>query len=108
MDIFSWPVQTKPSGTNNFRTVSTQFGDGYSQDAGDGINNKWQNWQVTIDLPNPDMVAVKDFLDRQQGFRKFVWTPPYGKAGYYICKSYTETPHLDNQNIITATFEQRF
>ncbi len=108
MEEFIWPVQTKPSGQHNFATRKTPFNDGYVQRAGNGINNHKQSWSVTIDLPNPEMQLALDFLTRHAGYKRFNWKPPYGQMRMYVCETFVESPHLDNQNVITATFEQEF
>lgn len=108
METFAWPVDTKPTGTNNFRTRDVKFGDGYEQSTGNGINNKWQSWSVSIDREPAEMAAVMAFLDRHEGYKKFLWTPPGRTEGRFKCRSYQEVPHLADQVIITATFEQTF
>lgn len=108
METFNWPVQTKPTGTINFRTKAIAFNDGYEQRSGDGINQKHESWAITVDNEPAVTSAVSAFLDRHGGYKKFLWTPPYGAQGYYVARAYQKVPHLDNQVIITATFEQTF
>ncbi len=108
MEEFTWPVQTKPTGTHMFSIRKTEFNDGYVQSAGNGINNHRQSWAITIDLPNPEMEQALDFLIRHAGYKRFIWKPPYRPAGTYVCETLAEQPHLDNQNVLTVTFEERF
>lgn len=108
METFDFPVETKPTGTVNFRTRSIGFGDGYEQRVGDGLHNKVQSWNITIDSSFEETQLVIDFLDRHKGYVKFQWTPPGGIPGYYICPSYTQVPHVASQRKIQATFREDF
>lgn len=106
--IFTWPSTGSPSGTATFRVRTAQFGDGYSQSVGDGINNKTQSWPLTFTGSKAKMQAIVDFLDERAGWQAFFWTPPLGVQGYYTCTSYSPSPVGGPVYTVTATFQQVF
>lgn len=108
METFEFAVETKPTGTVNFRTRSIGFADGYSQRVGDGLNTKVQSWNVVIDSTYAVTQQVIDFFDRHAGYKRFQWTPPGGSPGYFICPGYSQVPHVASQRRVQATFQEDF
>lgn len=108
-ETFNYPVETKPTGTTTHRVKSSQFGDGYIQKAGIGLNGKSTSWSVTVDNDQSVVIAVRAFIDKHHGYLSFLWTPPsYSTPLLFTCAGYTENPHLGNQSRLTAIFEQVF
>lgn len=105
---FTWRATGQPSGTASFRRLTAQFGDGYRQVAGDGINNKVQSWPLTFSGDKKDMAALAAFLDRHAGIRSFLWTPPMGEEGFYEAPAYTLNPVGGDVYSVSATFQQVF
>lgn len=66
--------QSKPS--HNFRLRSAQFGDGYSQDAADGINSTVDEWTITV--PNLTTTQADSLvaLLKSAANSRLTWTPP--------------------------------
>ncbi len=63
--------------TVKFTTIAAQFGDGYMQRAGDGINKKQENWIITYDNLNQtqrDILWV--FIEQVQMSDVVEWTAP--------------------------------
>lgn len=94
-EVFNFEVQAAPTGTASFSVITAQFGDGYSQAAADGINNKKQSWSVRIRgtdgascVPTADMLAAEAFLDEHAGWKSFEWTTPRGYTGLFRCDNY--------------------
>lgn len=107
--VFTFAVETKPTGTTQHQTKEAKFGDSYAQYAGVGIGGKITNWQISVDNDSPYIELVKEFIDEHHGFESFLWTPPSSRTqGRYICRSYSENPHVASQNRLMATFEQVF
>ncbi|UOL48378.1 tail protein [Pseudomonas phage Almagne] len=107
--VFNFQVETKPTGTTNLKTKQISFGDNYVQRAGDGLNGKSTNWNVVVDNDYAYVLAVRTFLDDHRGYMSFLWTPPnYPGPLRFICKTYTENPHVASQSKLNATFEQVF
>ncbi|MBN3471300.1 phage tail protein [Pseudomonas savastanoi pv. phaseolicola] len=90
-ETFDFDVQVGASGDVKQRTWSNDFGDGYTQAGGVGINTKSQAWEVTVIGrygAGQKVQQVQDFLDRQEGYKSFLWTPPGGAQGRYRANSY--------------------
>lgn len=100
--------QTGSSGSTAYRVLETQFGDGYSQALGDGINTKTDTWNVKVWGIEAYVQPIKDFLDDHKGATSFFWTPPLGVQGYYRCKSVNMVPDVASQFTLTFTLEQKF
>ncbi|WP_341767799.1 phage tail protein [Achromobacter spanius] len=105
---FTWKATGQPSGTVTFRRLTAQFGDGYRQVAGDGINNKVLSWPLTFAGTKRDMEAVAAFLDRHAGIASFLWTPPMGTEGYYEAPTYNINPLGGDVYSVSTTFQQVF
>jgi phage-related protein len=103
-----------PTGSGTFNTRKAQFGDGYKQIVGDGINTEWQSWPLSWLCTWTQAVALMAWIRAHPYQVSFFWTPPLGVQGYYRIVSYTAVAnggnvakHLDTYTI-TATFEQDF
>lgn len=107
-DTFNWIPVSQSSGTITFRTLKAQFGDGYAQEAADGINNKTNSWPLQFAGTKADMQAIVDFFDAHAGYQAFYWTPPLGVQGLYKVKSYSPSPVGGPVYTVGATFEQAF
>lgn len=109
MDKFIWRVTTDTSGGGDFKVSSTEFGDGYTQDAALGLNNERQEWNVTYFSPHmSDIDAVLAFVRARRGATPFLWTPPRGVEGTYLANSYRISDHGGARQSITMTFKQVF
>ena len=61
----------------SYKTLSAGYGDGYSQRANDGINNKVETWTVKyVPLLQADRNTVMTVFDTVQGVDYVTWTPP--------------------------------
>lgn len=105
---FTWRPTGQPAGTVTFRRLSAQFGDGYRQVAGDGLNTKGQSWPLQFSGSKEQMGAILAFFDRHAGIRAFLWTPPLGEEGLYEVTSYSPTPMGGPAYTLSATFQQTF
>ncbi|VVE28143.1 phage tail protein [Pandoraea pneumonica] len=106
LETFTWPVRPDVQGQVTFRTLTAQFGDGYSQQADDGINVEKQSWPVTLVGTTAELEPVKDFLRRHRGVTRFYWTPPdHSKGIYKVTGGYGYVAHGAGNCTITATFE---
>lgn len=107
-ETFRWRPVGQPAGAVTFRRLIAQFGDGYRQVAGDGINNRVQVWPVQFAGTRDQMQEIADFLDRHAGVRSFLWTPPMGVEGYYEVAEYSPTSMSGPAYTVSATFQQVF
>lgn len=107
-EVFNWCVRTDVVGTTDFLTKEARFGDGYRQTSADGLNNETQQWPVSI-VGRADKVRLaRDFLRAHRGAVSFLWTPPLGEQGLYLCKTYNLQAHGGGVYTLSATFEQTF
>lgn len=108
MDTFTWKPIGTPTGTSTFAVKKAQFGDGYSQEAADGINNESQSWPLQFAGSKAEMLALVAFLRAHAGYIGFYWTPPLGVQGIYKAPSFSPTPQGGDVYTVSATFEQKF
>jgi phage-related protein len=108
VQVFTWVPDNGATGEVQYRTRMVQFGDGYAQTVGDGINNKIQSWPLLFTKNKSDSEAIMEFLDSHQGFKAFQWTPPLGTVSLFKAVQVTNTPLGGGMYRITVTFEQAF
>jgi len=109
MAAFTWVPSYGTQANNKPRVLETQFGDGYAQRAGDGINSNPQTWAITfIDIPPADADAIDTFLGTQAGVTPFDWTTPKGDALRFTCSDWHRTYDSYGGHGVTATFVQDF
>ena len=51
---------------------------------------------------------VRDFIDRHEGYKAFIWTPPGGVQGRYRCKGYKSKPLGAGLWTLSFTFKQTY
>lgn len=107
-EIFTWSPTVDPQGSVRYRILAVQFGDGYKQTMGDGIHNRIQTWPLTFVGKGSYIKEVLSFLDKHQGCKAFLWTPPLGEEGYYTSTGTNITAHGADNFTLTVTFEQVF
>ncbi|MEF9671946.1 phage tail protein [Pseudomonas sp. PCH446] len=94
-ETFSYSVQLGSDGEISQRTWENEFGDGYTQAGGIGINTKSQTWNLShtgLLVPGDELFDLRAFLDRHEGYKSFFWTPPGGEQGRYRANGYTSRP----------------
>ena len=83
IETFIWPDdEADVDGT--LRTRTSQFGDGYAQESGDGLNGESQSWSLTFGGLPDEVGPILDFIRRHKGYRSFLWTRP---AASWACKA---------------------
>ncbi|VFR79537.1 Phage minor tail protein [plant metagenome] len=107
-ETFTWKAVDTPQGTITFRRLAAQFGDGYRQVAGDGLNGRVQSWPLQFVGDEAEMSSLTGFLNRHAGLRSFFWTPPLGEQGYYEVAGYSASPLGGSLYLVNATFQQVF
>lgn len=108
-ETFTWCPQNETEGRSEFRVLSTQFGDGYRQEVGDGINNEERSWPLLFAGYERDIKPVRDFLRRHAGFKPFLWIPPMEtEHGLFVAREFSLKPMCGKFYTLTATFEERF
>lgn len=64
------------SGSHQFNTLGSQFGDGYVQSISVGINNRKGIWPWVKTAKKPVIVDIKNFLDDHKAVGSFLWDSP--------------------------------
>lgn len=103
--------KSSPGQEVTFRTNKATFGDGYEQASGDGIHGQKDKWTLVWEnADKDDMDTVVSFLEGQQGYLPFFWTPPRGNTGTVLwkCESYTRSGLNTLSDTINAVFERWF
>lgn len=82
------PDLANSSQTNNFKVLTSKFGDGYEQNVSVGINNKFGVWQFAKTGNEALIREIKAFFDDHKGADSFLWDDPMEgevrvKAGEY-------------------------
>ena len=104
-ETFTWRVETASSGETTFNVSSAKFGDGYSQEVPQGINNIMRSWNITVSGYEAQIAPIIAFLEAHAGATRFLWKPPMRPLGYYTCKRFRETPNGGGHFTLTAEFE---
>lgn len=112
IETFSFDVEAEIDGDISQRTWENDLGDGYVQSGGTGINTKSQSWSAShtgMLEAGEEVLSIRDFLDRHEGYKTFFWTPPGGVQGRYRAKGY-KLRTRGNSKLVTIswTFDQRF
>lgn len=96
------------SGSSKFRILESNFGDGYKQRAGDGINTEED--KVNLSWNNLEVSEINDmitFIKGQAGYIAFNYTlPGDASATKFICKEYSRVWQNGNLKGLTAVFER--
>jgi len=109
MSTFTWPPSYNSSITEQPAVNSATFGDGYSQDVADGINNLKKMWSLQFNNIKPtDAVNIRAFLKALGGTTAFDWTDPDGETGRYLCRAWPRSFPTGALQNFTLTFEQVF
>lgn len=91
------------------RVLTAQFGDGYIQRVGDGINIAPEEWSLTFSArTSTERDTILAFFVARNGIEAFDWTSPSGTVGKFICPEWAYTPVTAASNTITAKFKQVF
>jgi phage-related protein len=87
IETFTWCPRINPEQEVSFRTRHAQFGDGYAQVSGDGLNPRSQKWTLEFTGNETYITAIKAFLDRHGGVKAFQWTPPLNRWAYTVVQA---------------------
>lgn len=103
-----WCPRINASADVKFRTRKAEFGDGYTQVAGDGINSIKQEWALEFVGDETYIKEIKTFLENHAGIKSFYWTPPLGTKNLWRCDSYKPTALGNSLYSLSCTFIQSF
>ena len=91
------------------RVLSIKFGDGYAQEAADGINNLVETWTVSYtNRTRSEVQSIDDVLKGCAGYLPIDWTTPEGLAKKFTCKRWSPSYNHDGDCSLSATLVQYF
>lgn len=109
MATFTWPVSYSSSKSVQPRLKQVQFGDGYSQESPDGLNNQAEQWSVSMQNLDATVFAqIESFFKSHKGYIAFDWTTPDGLQARFKCRSWRFSHPSYGIRTGNATFEQVF
>lgn len=108
-DTFTWATRIQASEQLSVSTIQAQYGDGYKQVAGKGINDAAESWSLSCNGQVDVMASVRAFLKTHVA-ASFWWTNPWGEKKLYRVKGDSINPKFINGGFveISFTFEQSF
>lgn len=99
----SYPVEKQAEP----RIKRVEFGDGYTQEAPDGINYNLYTWNLSWDsLTYDEKAEIEAFLVLRKGYETFLWTDPDGVEFRVKCRSWSVAENNPKIYSIKATFNQ--
>lgn len=109
---FSPPIQPSTGVTNKpqIKILEAQFGDGYTQATGDGLNHIRAEFSLMWEVLTPAQAdAIESFFEAHGGYAPFLWTAP-GKSTpqKWTCKQWERTFNRAGFVSIKATVTQSF
>ena len=92
------------------RVITSQFGDGYSQRVGQGINRITREWALVFKSRSIiDANAIETFFSARAGVEGFLWNPPGESTTYsVICTEWSRSYDSSISATIQAKFVQIF
>ncbi|PHM46495.1 phage tail protein [Xenorhabdus miraniensis] len=91
LEEFTYIPRVNPTGDITQKVRSVQFGDGYTQRSGDGINSEHQSWTLSFVGNKQYIDGIRQFLARHGGYRTFKWKNPLLDTGLYVCRGHKIT-----------------
>ncbi|WP_431221727.1 phage tail protein [Serratia sp. L9] len=113
LETFTYAARVNPTGDHSFRVREVQFGDGYKQQVGDGLNAELQSWSLTFVGNWQRITEIRNFFKRHAGYKSFKWTSPNFELGLYTCNKFQVTAMGKNARSepmyqLVATFDTAF
>lgn len=112
LPTFIPPIAPSPGTTDKpeFKVLTADFGEGYTQSAGDGVNNVRRVLSLTWETLLPAQAAViTDFIKARRGFGIFYYTPSNEtKALKWTCNDFSDKRGEGGLRTVSATFRQSF
>ncbi|ELW9440223.1 phage tail protein [Pluralibacter gergoviae] len=111
IETFAWRIQaasqSATKSSDNIRKV--QFGDGYSQVSGNGINEEVLSYEFSFSGDPQTALDIYTFLRRHKT-KSFSFKPPFGDLALWRVagNSLQKVPLSKKVITISATFEQAF
>lgn len=89
------------------RIKKVDFGDGYTQQAPDGINSQLAKWSLNWEaLTVSEKNTIEGFLAARQGYQTFTWIDPSGTTYKVKCPNWSVSEFAPKVFSIKASFNQ--
>lgn len=99
----SYPVES----SSEPRILKVEFGDGYTQEAPDGLNFLLYTFNVNWDaITNAEKAIIKPFIEARGGYQTFLWIDPDGVTRKVKCRTWTFSNIEPGLHSLKATFEE--
>lgn len=109
MSTFTWLASYPASQPVQPKVLKAQFGDGYEQRVGDGINTLRRTWNVQFNLRLvAEIDEIENFLRARGGSEAFDWIPPRGAAGKWVCEQWSAEVAQPVYQSLSAVFREVF
>lgn len=108
MTVFTPPYAPSYSSQVNreYRTLETEFGDGYAQVVKDGLNNVKQTWELSwANINDTDAATILSQLDSFAG-TAFQWLTPENQTKWFTCKKVNRSFTGFQNGTLTMTFAE--
>ena len=104
------PGPSKADPDTTVRVLEAQYGDGYSQTTGDGLNAIADSYSLSWSLiTTAELNSFVDFLKARGGYEAFLWTPPRGTAPrQWKCKTWKTQDLKGGWFSLSCTFKESF
>jgi phage-related protein len=106
MATFNWLPDWGVSKSQKPRVLRYQFGDGYEQRRGDGINSNLEEWSCTFKRNVVEVELIDTFLKQMGGTEAFNWVTPDGRSAVFVCDSHSVTKDDYGWSTLSATFRE--
>lgn len=111
IDAFAWKIQAsgQPAVTVKDNIRKVQFGDGYTQVSGNGLNSETLNYAFSYTGNKDTALEIYAFL-RSHKTKSFSFQPPYEELALWRVQADSLQLIIKSKKLITITaiFEQAF
>lgn len=108
IETFDWVPDDEATADGSFRTRKAQFGDGYAQVSGDGLNGEEESWPLSFGGLAEEIAPILSFVRRHGGHKAFLWTPPTGDLGLYRCPTHRRQFKPGGVVVLSLNFERAY
>lgn len=105
---FTWCPRLNAGVEITHRMRMAQFGDGYSQSTGDGLNSRSQKWDLEFVGDEKMIGEISAFLDDHKGYLSFIWKAPLNAKSLFRCPTYKISALGNDKYSLSAQFAQAF
>lgn len=112
IETFHPPIAPSPGSSQKpeLKLLKAEFGEGYTQSVGDGMNHIRKVFDLKWDaLTDDQAVTIEAFLERHGGTKPFLYQHPRAKAPLKVTsEEWERTDNAANLSGFRAVFRQSF